>query len=160
MQKFLQLFNRRLAEDITETAEFKQWFEGSKVVNPDGSPLLLYHGTKKKVDTLNLKGTYYWGIYATALKEYARKYGPIILSLYMSIKNPLILHAGQDMSIEHGEIRLDREIVGFYRELDMDVISFLQQKGYDGIIVIYKGIYCFEAVAFSSDQVKIVSIEE
>lgn len=32
--------------DITGTAEFKKWFSGSKVVDADGKPLVVYHGTQ------------------------------------------------------------------------------------------------------------------
>lgn len=31
----------------TESAEFKKWFGGSKVVDEDGNPLVVYHGTDK-----------------------------------------------------------------------------------------------------------------
>jgi hypothetical protein len=33
------------SQDQTDTPAFKAWFEGSKVVNADGSPLVVYHGT-------------------------------------------------------------------------------------------------------------------
>ena len=32
--------------DQTETPEFKKWFKGSKIVNEDGSPKVMYHGTQ------------------------------------------------------------------------------------------------------------------
>lgn len=31
---------------LTETAEFRAWFRGSKVVDLKGQPLVVYHGTK------------------------------------------------------------------------------------------------------------------
>ena len=34
-------------QDI-DTPEFKEWFKGSKVVDKDGSPLVVYHGTTEK----------------------------------------------------------------------------------------------------------------
>lgn len=33
-------------EAQTETAAFKEWFRNSKVVTPEGKPMVLYHGTK------------------------------------------------------------------------------------------------------------------
>lgn len=36
------------AQDQTETAAFKQWFGDSKVVDADGKPLVVYHGTRRK----------------------------------------------------------------------------------------------------------------
>lgn len=37
----------------TETAEFKKWFEGSKVVDPDGKPLVVYRGTTADFSTFD-----------------------------------------------------------------------------------------------------------
>lgn len=34
--------------DVTDTPEFKRWFGNSKVVDKDGKPLVVYHGTDKK----------------------------------------------------------------------------------------------------------------
>ncbi len=35
----------------TSTSEFKEWFGNSKVVNPDGSPMVVYHGTPNDFDS-------------------------------------------------------------------------------------------------------------
>jgi hypothetical protein len=35
---------------ITQTDAFKAWFSGSKIVDAEGNPLVLYHGTSKDVD--------------------------------------------------------------------------------------------------------------
>ena len=40
--------------DITETPEFKRWFGDSKVVDADGKPLVVYHGTTADVDAFDL----------------------------------------------------------------------------------------------------------
>ena len=45
--------NSALEEDsqnkpITETQQFKRWFGNSKVVNEDGTPMIVYHGTLTK----------------------------------------------------------------------------------------------------------------
>lgn len=34
----------------TQSPEFKRWFSGSKIVNSDGSPMILYHGTVASFD--------------------------------------------------------------------------------------------------------------
>jgi len=36
---------RMKASPQTKTEAFKQWFKGSVVVNPDGTPMVMYHGT-------------------------------------------------------------------------------------------------------------------
>ena len=45
------------ARDITDTPEFKKWFGASKVVDAEGKPLVVYHGTArdfKKFDPLRV----------------------------------------------------------------------------------------------------------
>jgi hypothetical protein len=55
----------------TETPAFKKWFGNSKIVNEDGSPKVLYHGTNKWTDAKNnvfkpsSYGTFGPGIYFT-----------------------------------------------------------------------------------------------
>jgi len=47
-----------LKENITEPIfndAFKAWFNGSKVVDDNGNPLVCYHGTSKKFSTFNRK---------------------------------------------------------------------------------------------------------
>ena len=56
-------------KDQTETAQFKRWFRGSKVVNADGTPKLMYHGTP--YGTFN---TFRDWAYFTENKEYADVY--------------------------------------------------------------------------------------
>lgn len=35
--------------DVTQTEEFRNWFEASDVVDEDGNPLIVYHGTKDDI---------------------------------------------------------------------------------------------------------------
>ena len=44
------VFSRKGA-DQTKTAAFVKWFSGSKVVDSDGSPLVVYHGTNSEMNT-------------------------------------------------------------------------------------------------------------
>jgi hypothetical protein len=41
--------------NITDSPEFKKWFEGSKAVDAQGKPLKLYHGTSKDQDFKHFK---------------------------------------------------------------------------------------------------------
>lgn len=88
-------------KDITTTPAFKRWFGGSKVVDEQGRPLVVYHGTGKYgFDSFDFDktkhGLYGMGMYFTENKgvagEYTRK-GKTnvkgIYSTYLSIKNPL-----------------------------------------------------------------------
>jgi hypothetical protein len=89
-----------------DTPEFKQWFKGSKAVNEDGSPLVLYHGTtadfdefkrdaKKRNRTGNPDG-FYFSPDASDTTEYLKenydsdKYdeGSNVMPVYISVKRP------------------------------------------------------------------------
>lgn len=91
-----------------ETPEFKQWFSGSKVVDEDGKPLVVYHGSPDfkgneftgKVERKNRAGNvggYYFTPYADEASDYAadrktRQYqeGSQVLPVYLNIKRPYI----------------------------------------------------------------------
>lgn len=57
--------NVKIKEELYETLsnmieqvleeDFKSWFEGSKLVDENGQPLIFYHGTKQKFDTFKSK---------------------------------------------------------------------------------------------------------
>ncbi|MBL9001561.1 MAG: hypothetical protein JNK25_10545 [Phycisphaerae bacterium] len=81
-----------------ESEAFKRWFKDSKVVDKDGKPLVVYHGTHTenltvfdrlakakerrapKVDTI--------GSWFTTEEKSGGAYGPITVSAYLNIKNP------------------------------------------------------------------------
>jgi hypothetical protein len=42
------------AEDQTQTPEFRRWFGDSQVVDSDGRPLVVYHGTTADVEAFDL----------------------------------------------------------------------------------------------------------
>ena len=73
--------------------KIKAWFAGSKVVNPDGSPKLMYRGDENQIDSFdrsyssssNLYGT---GFYFTDSKSHAMQYGHA-QPYYLKITHPL-----------------------------------------------------------------------
>ena len=99
----------------TETQAFKDWFGDSKVVDSDGKPLVVYHGTKAAPDKFsksrtgkasNIFGDFdvnRFGIFATpdpmladafANQGFGDKAGAAVMPLYMSIRNPLDMFDG------------------------------------------------------------------
>lgn len=119
------------------TDAFKQWFGNSKVVDPNGKPLVIYHGGHFKADEFegfdpeltdneNDLGA---GFYFTTSKkdaegyDYNREYDePQVLSVFVSLQNPYVL--GESPKIE-----------GFESEEGMESFrDAIQQQGYDGII--------------------------
>jgi hypothetical protein len=91
------------------TPEFKKWFEGSKVVNDDGSPKVLYHGTRGPLSKFSAKRTGHGstvfgnykveraGIFMAESADLANEFamqgenrgGQQITPLYATISNPL-----------------------------------------------------------------------
>lgn len=98
----------------TATAAFKNWFGDSKVVGPDGEPLVVYHGTNKsengeaftQFDTYASNyGLMGMGGYFTADPAVASTYtskgrgdSPTVYSAYLTIKNPIDMEAKADVA--------------------------------------------------------------
>lgn len=92
-----------LNADQTTTPEFRTWFGESKVVDAQGAPLVVYHGTDRSFDTFSLnfrnenQGNdqfgpgYYTTTSATGAGGYANGEGANILPLYISLQNPIDL---------------------------------------------------------------------
>lgn len=75
---------------ITDTPEFKNWFKDSKIVDNDGKPLKVFHGTDEKniSEFKRTKGTF--GIHfgtAEQANSIAEKKG-VVYPAYLNIKNP------------------------------------------------------------------------
>lgn len=133
--------------DQTETAAFKRWFAGSRVVDADGKPLVVYHGTTADFAEFDrdkiVSGVLGRGFYFAANPESTRTYsggsrfggagfanGGNVMPVYLSIKNPLIL--------EHG----DKADIG------------AESKGHDGVIKLNKDGAIETLVAFRPEQIK------
>lgn len=99
-QNISRVVNSFIQENEREqlNTNFKQWFADSKIINKNGSPLVVYHGTKSKgiqfFDASKIGqnkgnlGHYGYGFYfSTDIRE-AKGYGSNILECYLSIKNP------------------------------------------------------------------------
>ena len=96
----------------TNQPAFKRWFKNSKVVNKDGDPLVMYHGTKKSADgrafiyfdVYNANyGLFGYGGYFTDDPKVASEYTskgkgetPTVYPVYLSIQNPLDMDASAD----------------------------------------------------------------
>ena len=77
----------------TESEAFKRWFGESKVVDEDGSPRVVYHGTTKDFDSFEAKANrpeigFHFGT-AKQAEVFADKNGGRVIPVYLRIKNPL-----------------------------------------------------------------------
>ena len=141
----------RKSADRTQTAEFKRWFADSKVVDSNGKPLVMYHGTRPGNDITEFDESDYDGIYFTPDSKYAESFTEglfddlgekgAIYPVYLSIQNPYVVRTtwGSD------------EAEGFlYRELDR---RKLEAEGYDGAMLYIDG-ELDQAQVFRSNQIK------
>ena len=141
-----QGIRRSAARDVTDTPEFKRWFGASKVVDADGRPMVVYHGTRsdlqefdrRSIGSVTDEGFLGDGFYFTdsprAASAYAKGEGGNVVAAYVSIKNP------------------------YYAEgllPDSMTAESLQASGFDGVIYQTDGSGDYsEFVAFRPEQIK------
>lgn len=121
-------------ERINKSAEaltnFWRWFGDSKVVDEQGRPIVVYHGTDAEFDTFAHEGGFL-GNYFTDNKDvadYFSKYGfhpenARIIPVYLKAQNPLMIKAdGQKWS--------DLQENGLWQD-----IRNAKETGHDGVII-------------------------
>jgi hypothetical protein len=131
----------------TDTPEFKAWFGDSKVVDEDGNPLVVYHGSQADIDEFSNQRPAYF----TPDKEAAASYGsgnPV--AVYLKIENPLELdfEGESDVAQKKGDLDLDTEV------------AYAFENGYDGVIArnTFDGENTMDQyITFKADQVKSVN---
>jgi hypothetical protein len=130
---------------IQETAAFKKWFEGSKVVDEAGAPRVVYHGTNEDFDRFDTnkstQGIHWFGSNRAAIEggEITSSYGrggkKKLLSLHAALKNP----AG-------------------WAEYEKYGLGELKNMGYDGVILPDPD-GSFTGFAFDPKKLKIINKE-
>jgi hypothetical protein len=161
-------------KDVTSSPDFQQWFSGSKVVDANGNPLKVYHGTQNgrftafrlpeirdEHDPFAVGGYFYndakktgnyLGIWFSESLETAELFAGItsvpdrkVFSAYLQIKRPLIF-----------DTYLELERVLEQHESTLDYRSTLQSK-YDGVIIAKAttdtGILRKDFVVFNPSQI-------
>jgi GGDEF domain-containing protein len=128
--------------DVTETEAFKKWFADSKVVDKDGKPLVVYHGTKANFETFKAskkignqgENDQLEGMYFTDSKDGASFYSQdetdprFLKETFLSIKNPYKARTYKQMWDELGT------------SSNSEASRIIKNRGYDGIII-EKGFY-------------------
>ena len=153
----------RMQRAQQETPEFKNWFGDSKVVDADGKPLTVYHGTSKDKDFTSFRGNKN-GIWFTPDTKIASGYAmdndsmnyrfgdgfnvektntaSRVIPAYLSLKNPAIFDVWPK-SLLHATN---------YKKAQGDYFTQLKVQGYDGVIVGSGKDATY--VAFNPEQVK------
>lgn len=166
VHRFSEKVNMKISEN-TQSQQFKRWFgdwqndpaNASKVVNADGTPKVMYHGTnaeftvfdrskgKKKIH-LNVFGD---GNYFTASEQGAARYGENVVPAYLNIKNPYVKADGFNTVADQiaSEFGIARDSF-----TGKDVSSILRKRGYDGVVMYDGNGEIVIANAFDSNQIK------
>lgn len=111
----------------TDTPAFREWFGDSKVVDSDGKPLVVYHGTIKAFNEFNTtdfgallgKGSYF-----TASESEASSYsggGTRVVPAYLSIENPYYVDSGLASVPSRQKMLKDGHDGVIYRDTDGSV---------------------------------------
>lgn len=131
----------RIAKSEPALRNFWNWFGDSKVIDEQGRPLVVYHGTNAKFDTFDTKtygGAFGFGAYFSDSYAASESYGENVFETYLKIENPLI--------INNENIRYADD-------------SYAKSNGYDGIINddYINGFRAVEYVVFEPNQIKSVN---
>lgn len=159
---------------------FYDWFGDSKIVDKQGRPLVVYHGTNAVFEEFDITKVINGrasgnAFYFTKNKGRARGYGENLLELYLSIKNPFTI---DDNPLEKNVyVKFAKDFLGFNdekaeksyienngqlknvhffnlltKEHPEKASEFLQSLGYDGVFSPYN---VFDLVlAFNKNQIK------
>lgn len=136
---------RRSAERLTDTPEFKRWFGDSKVVDADGKPLVVYHGTFsdfERFDSSKMGANVNpedFGFFFTNNPIEASAYAdptmwdrsgpsPNVMPVYLSIKNPKFI----DITDEE---RAGVSPASWYDEYGPAESRSALNEGHDGLII-------------------------
>ena len=125
----------RIAKSKEALTNFWKWFGDSKVVNEQGRPLVVYHGTGFRFEEFdNVFGRR--GIYFTDSKIVASSYQgvnggreTITMPVYVKVGNPFVIDFDGSNYVDVPQIVENYK----FEDLD-DVVSWAKKKGYDGVI--------------------------
>lgn len=131
----------------TETKQFDRWFKGSKVINADGTPKVMYRGggedisvfDRKKSKASNLYGR---GFYFTDSEAHAKQYGEA-RSYYLHIANPLNAESGAK-NITPKQMRAFLEAVA--EDEDYGLENYGYGASVDSVLKALKGKSDFDAL--------------
>lgn len=146
----------RIAKSKEALENFYRWFGDSKVVDEQGRPLVVYHGTNAKFDTFRkMKGKVYnflseieverQGFFFTDNRDVAQNIGEIVMPVYLKSTNVFDLDSNyhsdfmkgfykqlQDSQAEYLEYGASEAWEFFDGETGKAFTKYLQENGYDG----------------------------
>lgn len=159
-----------------ESEAFRNWFGDSKIVNKDGSPMVVYHGTPRvftafgaeKRGSRNDHGWYGNGFYMTPSPDYARTYAMYVKQgvddgvVEIDDREFFFPHAPEGASIMPVFVAIkspyywdnDRQ-AAYTPDAAKAMTAELIEQGFDGVVVNNTTTgEIFEVVAFRPEQIK------
>lgn len=149
----------------TDTPEFQRWFGDSKVVDENGEPLVVYHGTGADFTAFDVsKSGKNWqygkdAFFFTSQPDFASEFAvgtgeapqagnPSVMPVYLSLQNPVIIELPDGDRYD----ALDQ----YDGKFTPDRIAELKADGYDGVLVKFAGESksAVFAAAFRPEQIK------
>lgn len=108
---------------------FEQWFGDSKVVDVEGQPLVVYHGSPSKFTKFDLCSSMDGGFYFTESKRVAESFsrdedGEMIsvMATYLSLQNPKIIDLAGQQQPSQDEMRV--------------IFTAAKAQGHDGALLL------------------------
>ena len=153
----------------TDTPAFRRWFDDSKVVDEQGKPLVVYHGTDRDFEGFEKSGVHEVGDYGEGFyfaespeaSGYALKRSGAarVYPVFLSIQKPFVIYR------DSNKRQVDQAFQPLQSQKEAKAFSAkLRKQGYDGVIVKLRDIdentgenlgeYIAEIVAFSPTQIK------
>ncbi len=116
----------------TDTDAFREWFGDSKVVDENGAPLVVYHGTRADFEAFS-DGVTFFAFDRETADDYAVEAfsdgDPSVIEAYLRVENP----AGEADVFRLAGVPDDGTSFAF-EALDENVVAALRSKGFDGIV--------------------------
>jgi ADP-ribosyltransferase-like protein len=157
------------ARALTESREFKGWFADSKVRDPSGNPLIMYHGTYTDFDVFDGEHLAHYfspdpnqaGRQAKDACEFASMdcvpFSPRILPVYLKASNPFdprnISCASLMKEWGLGE-PVNYDFAEWVYLEDLAIVNKIRALGYDGIWM-RQGLAGYDSLAvFDPNQIK------
>lgn len=137
-------------EKGTDSKYFKKWFGDSKVVDENGKPLVVYHGTLEKFnkfDKNSIGNRFSYderGFFFTSSKNIANDYSTsefdssrkgYVMPVYISAKTPLVIDEKFLKKEGMGGVFKQEDSISFWDNYQDFVLDTFDEGNYDGIII-------------------------
>ena len=123
----------RIAKSKEALENFYRWFGDSKVVDEQGRPLVVYHGTNAEFDTFKgtkiLNSSEGVGFNFAVKKDIAEGFGKV-MPVYLKLENPVYAYSNIDLVSDTYEDDFEIENQEAIRNAVYKVKENLEQKGY------------------------------